>query len=430
MQILHTSDTHLGCAQFNYQERERDVYQAFEEVIDAAVKDRVDAVVHGGDIFHVPKPGGQPLLRFAEGIKRLADNGIKFYFTLGDHDIAGITGTPSPYVFHRLGLATFVGDGKPVYLRRSSSEELMVLGFHKRRRGEINAEFAEEMKRADELARSHEGKKVIVLHQGLYEFNKWAGEITVNDLPRSFDYYALGHLHDHDERRFEGFSGPLCYPGSIDPVPPERIQEYEKGFYIVDLSGEEARPDWIKIRCSRAQFRFEVDYSDVVRRLEEIRTDLKARGLAKTPVVHLDVRGRDVDSARLTSALAGLISSCLYCEWEVVDDARDAGEGSVLQERPEDVNEELLRFATKALGSEETASFALKELLPLLQGNRRDEAAELVFRAFETSRPLPADTRRDAPGDGKAAGPTGGVLAADDATAGGRTTRRRRSSGP
>ena len=42
MLILHTSDTHLGYAQFDLEEREKDVYDAFSEIVDAAVKDRVN----------------------------------------------------------------------------------------------------------------------------------------------------------------------------------------------------------------------------------------------------------------------------------------------------------------------------------------------------------------------------------------------------
>jgi DNA repair protein SbcD/Mre11 len=405
MQILHTSDTHLGCAPYNLHERERDIYQAFEEVIDTAVKDRVDAVVHGGDIFHIPRPGGQPLLRLADGIKKLADKDIRFYFTLGDHDIAGVTGTPSAYLFHKLGLATFVGDGEPHYLKGrtdavADGKEVMVLGYHKRRRGEINEEFAAEMKRADELAAAHHGRKVIVLHQGLYEFNKWAGEITANDLPRNFDYYAMGHLHDHDEKRFDALAGPVCYPGSIDSIPPERIQEVKKGFYIVDLSGEEAKHEWVKIESSRPQFRFQVDYADIRRRVDDISNDLASRGLAKSPVVYLDiVGGAEVDNARLRVTLAKLISASLYCDWDVVSGGSvTLGDGRVLPERPADVNEEMFKLAIEALGGEEAASFALKELLPLLQGGRTEEAAETVFRAFESSRPVMMTTTTKADG--------------------------------
>jgi exonuclease SbcD len=395
MQILHTSDTHLGCTPFNLGEREKDIYEAFGEVLETAVKDRVDAVVHGGDIFHIPRPGGQPLLRLAEGIKKLADRDIGFYFTLGDHDIAGVTGTPSAYLFHKLGLATFAGDGAPRYLKARSGggsqdrERLMVLGYHKRRRGEINEDFAAEMRRAEELAAAHEGRKLILLHQGLYEFNKWAGEMTVSDLPRNFDYYAMGHLHDHVERRFDQLAGPVCYPGSIDSIPPEKIQETKKGFYIVDFTQEEVKPEWVQIMSSRPQFRFEVEYADLRRRVDEICGDLASRGLVKSPVVYLDIvgDGAEVDNARLRVALAKLLSSSLYCDWDIVSGRPiSLADGRVLPDRPADINEEMFKLASEALGNEEAASFALRELLPLLQDGRTEEAADMLLRVFEGSR--------------------------------------------
>src|ERR1039458_10015085 len=251
-QILHTSDTHLGYAQFDLPERENDVYEAFNEVIETAVKTRVDAVVHAGDIFHVPKPGGRPLVKLAEGIKRLADNGIKFYFTFGEHDSNQVWGTPSSYLFHKLGLATYIGEGNPII-----EGDLMVVGFHKRKKNNVD-DLREAFKAADIAAKHHpEKKKVAVIHQGLFELHKFGGEITANDLPPHFDYYAMGHLHDKSESRFERLGGPVCYPGSLDPTDVEGIHEFKKGFYFVDLSGSEARPEWIEVKSSRQQFRFD-----------------------------------------------------------------------------------------------------------------------------------------------------------------------------
>lgn len=378
MQVLHTSDTHLGCAQFDSEDRERDVYDAFEEVIDTATKDRVDAVIHAGDIFHIPKPGGLPLLKLADGLKTLSDNGIKFYFNLGEHDISRITGTPSPYLFHKLGLATYVGEGNPVV-----NGDLMILGFHKRRRGELD-ELINSMKQADELAKAHTGKKIVVIHQGLVEFHKWAGELTANDLPRHFDYYAMGHLHDHAEKRFEQLGGPVCYPGSIDPVPGEEIKEFKKGFFIIDLSGQEAKQEWIEIKSSRRQYSFDVDYSEIKSRVEEILRDLGSQNLAKKPVVSLKVKGTDIDNAKVTSALSKLLSLCLHYTWEALDEGRSAE--ALYAEKPADVYEEMFKVALKTLGNEEIASFALKELLPLLEAKQKEEALELVNKAFESSR--------------------------------------------
>jgi exonuclease SbcD len=379
MQILHTSDTHLGCAQFEYAERERDVYDAFQEIIDTAVKDKVDAVIHAGDIFDIPKPGGTPLLKLAEGVKTLSDAGIRLYFTLGEHDISRITGTPSPYIFHKLGLATYIGDGKPVY-----HGGMMIAGFHKRRRGEVD-ELIENMKRVDSIAKTHEGKSLVVIHQALSEFHEWAGELTADDLPPHFDYYAMGHLHDHLEKRFERLGGPVCYPGSIDPTPGEGIKEFKKGFFMVDTSGEEARQEWIEIRSSRHQYRFDVDYDAIQERIGEIIQDLQSKDLKKKPIVLLNVKGREIDNARIASFLSRLLSLCLHYSWDIISDGQGEG-GLIYSERPSDIRDEMLKLARDALGNEELASFAVKELLPLLEADQKESASELVERAFETLR--------------------------------------------
>jgi exonuclease SbcD len=378
MLILHTSDTHLGCAQFNYREREQDVYEAFSEIIEIAVRDRVDAVVHAGDIFHTPRPSGTPLVKLAEAIKILGDKDIKFYFTLGEHDISRITGTPSPYIFHKLGLARYVGSGEPVL-----HGSLMIIGFHKVRRWEID-ELIKNFKQADILARRHNGKRIIVIHQGLLEFHKWAGEMTSNDLPPHFDYYAMGHLHDNIEKRFERLGGPVCYPGSIDPTPGEGVKEFKKGFYIVDLSGNEAKQEWIEIKSSRKQYSFETKYSEIKESVEEIIEEIKSKSLVKKPVVSLKVKGADIDNARVILYLSKLLNYSLHYTWEAIDEAKT--NETVYSEKPEDIRQEMFNLAAKVLKNEDLASYAVKELLPFLEKGQIDEALELVNKTFERFR--------------------------------------------
>lgn len=379
MLILHTSDTHLGYAQFDLEEREKDVYDAFAEIIDTAVKDRVDAVIHAGDIFHIPKPAGRPLVRLGEGIKRLADRGIKFYFTLGEHDILRVRGTPSALLFERLGLATYVGDGEPVI-----NGNLMIVGFHKRRVNELD-ELAEGFKKADNFAKENpDKKKIVVIHQGLLECHPY-GEITANDLPRHFDFYAMGHLHDHETRAFEQLAGPVCYPGSIDPTPSEGIKEFKKGFYLVDLSGTEARPDWVELKTSRQQFRFDVDYPKLALEVERIRKEIQARSLEKQPVVQVRVKGQDIDGAKVSASVSRLKELCLYPDWIPIFEDHSSG-GEVLTERPTDIQQEMLKIARAALGDDDRASFAVNELLPLLEMGEEGDALDLVSRAYRETR--------------------------------------------
>jgi DNA repair protein SbcD/Mre11 len=379
MLILHTSDTHLGYAQFDLEEREADVYDAFSEIVDTAVKDRVDAVVHAGDVFHLPKPAGRPLIRLGEGITRLRDHGIRFYFTLGEHDILRTSGTPSALLFQKLGLATYLGDGTPVM-----DGDLMLIGFHKRRDVE-KEELLQGFGRAERIAKEYpEKKKLVIIHQGLVEFHPF-GEMTADELPRNFDYYAMGHLHDHSKKHFERLAGPVCYPGSIDPTPSEGIKEFSKGFYLVDMSGKEAKPEWIVLRSSRKQFRFEVEFAKLGQETEKIKKEIEAKSLQKKPVVRVMVAGHDIDNAKVAASVSSLRDVSLYADWVPVVEAGPAGQ-EVLTGKPTDLQEEMMRLARGALGDEEQAKFAVKELLPLLERDGKEEASDLAIKAYETSR--------------------------------------------
>lgn len=378
MQLLHISDTHLGCAEFDLREREQDVYDAFAEVVETALKDKVEAVIHAGDIFHLPKPGGTPLVKLADGIKTLAENGIKFYFTFGEHDISRITGTPSSYLFHKLGLATYIGSGEPVV-----HGDTLIVGFHKHRRGELD-ELIEKLKLAGNRAKEHSGKKMLVLHQGLLEFHRFAGELRATDLPPDFDYYAMGHLHDNFQKQFEGMRGPVCYPGSLDPTPGEGIKEFKKGFYFVDLSGSEAKPEWIQLQSSRKMLHYDLEYASLTEGVERVVKELELQALAKKPVLSVTVNGTDIDSAKMTAALSRLVPYCLHYVPEI--DEKNASGERVYGEKPADMQQEMLSLAEGVLGRKELASFAITELLPALVSGEEQEAVDVVRSAFEKSR--------------------------------------------
>ncbi|MCS6767568.1 MAG: DNA repair exonuclease [Candidatus Nitrosocaldus sp.] len=371
MQILHLSDTHLGCMQFNLREREDDVYDAFNEAVETAIRDKVDAVVHSGDIFHVPKPSGTAMLKLGEALKRLSEHNIRFFFTLGEHDISRVRDTPAPYVFHRLGMATYIGDGKPYTYRG-----LTLVGLHKHRRGE--GEQLRERLRG--ITPSPSGaRSILVLHQGLGEFHPYAYELVMDDLPAGFDYYAMGHLHDHAVKQHSN-GGIVCYPGSIDPTPGESIREFRKGFCMVDLSGDEANVEFIQVQSTRKQLRYTVEYDELDGFIKDI--EPRIRGLQKKPILALKVRGRSLDGASVARTLSRLNDICLYYIWETEEYGRGVDAGRVYDSRP-DVDRELLGLAIKALGDEDAARFAIDELLELLNSNDTDGAVDLVWRRFE-----------------------------------------------
>ena len=100
MRFSHISDTHLGLIQYNSEEREKDVYDAFNQAIERSIADKVDFVIFAGDIFHTPSPSGTAIMHMAHALKKLKQNNIESFFILGEHDISRIRSYPVPYVYH------------------------------------------------------------------------------------------------------------------------------------------------------------------------------------------------------------------------------------------------------------------------------------------------------------------------------------------
>ncbi|RLF47403.1 MAG: exonuclease SbcCD subunit D, partial [Thermoplasmata archaeon] len=62
MKILHVADTHIGYSAYHkvnesgLNQREVDVYNAFEQFVDYAVEKKPDLIVHSGDLFDTVRP--------------------------------------------------------------------------------------------------------------------------------------------------------------------------------------------------------------------------------------------------------------------------------------------------------------------------------------------------------------------------------------
>jgi exonuclease SbcD len=84
--ILHVSDTHLGNRQYRSDIRKRDFANGFDAAIDIALDERVDAVIHTGDLFDDPSPNVPTVNRCLDTIRRLADAEIPFHAIVGNHE--------------------------------------------------------------------------------------------------------------------------------------------------------------------------------------------------------------------------------------------------------------------------------------------------------------------------------------------------------
>ena len=370
MKFSHISDTHLGLIQFGLQEREQDIYDSFNQAIDISIRDKVDFVIFAGDIFHTPNPNGTAILQMANALKRLKQNNIETFFVLGEHDISRVRSTPVPYVYHNLEFSKYVGRGEPIYFK-----DVMIVGLDKIRKNEM-AGLEERFSEIESLASKHVGHRILVLHQGITEVNKFAGEVNSTDLPKNFTYYAMGHLHDKFIKQYDHLKGPLAYPGSTEMTTSEGIKETDKGFFQVDISGEEAKPEWIKLDI-RPQFSTKIEFTNMDSAIKELNE--KISGLEKKPIIEIKIHGENIEREIIEEKISDLASKSLHFSWKVF---QDDDESSVLLNRPAQIDQELFKLAVNSLKSEKLAHLAINELLPLLSTRQVESATQVVVENF------------------------------------------------
>ena len=363
MMVGHISDTHLGAfigRDEELREVAEDVNEAFLEAIDLFVREHVDVVIHSGDVLDEPRPYGDALKTLLNGVKKLNEKGIPFLYTFGEHDVSPIPSMPYPYLANLLELAEYVGDGRPREVKG-----LTVVGFHKYKK--IDREhLVKKLEAVGEQARSFGGKKVLVLHQGIKEVFGPGSELSISEIPKGFDYYAMGHIHNRFVTKLG--KGLLAYPGTSHWT--EADDPDECGVLIVDLSGDEPQAQWVKLKSVRPKARVRVDAKD----LEKALKDLVERESAKKPVLWMEIEGEDVDLKSIEGRLAQK-----YVIRKLVLRRRPK-EGFELGHVEElDIDAELRKSALKVIGDEEVVEYALGELLKLLSDGEVKEAEQSLW---------------------------------------------------
>ena len=394
MLISHISDIHLGYAQFNLQEREEDLYELFEESIDKSIQEHVEAIIIAGDIFHNPKPNGSAIIKLAHELKKLKEKSIPVYFILGEHDISRINDVPVPFLFHNLGLAKRLRPDTPIKMK-----DLLIYGFNKQRRSNIDNGLLKPFKELEKIIQSDENKrlkKILVLHQGLSDFNRFAGEIFANDLPVGFNYYAMGHYHDHIQKNFPELDNSLvAYPGSLDLGHNESISEVEKGFLLVDLSTnpENVTSQWIRIEKRRPQLSQSIDYDELDNHLDYLLN--LSKSYQKKPIIELNIKGHDIPHKILYGKLSKLNDHFLYYTWNLLDKEPISGYSYDFSQDFE-IDKELSKLISECLKSESLTNLSL-DLMQMINSeehqdntnankNKIKQIANFVLQYYENNK--------------------------------------------
>ncbi len=292
MKIAHVSDTHLGYSQYRLSERKRDFLRAFEQVVDRCIEERVDVLIHTGDLFESYHPDMSTFSAVISLFQKLKSAGIEIVAIAGNHDRALRRGVIPPHrVLEELGFIRFLnfrGDSEADFTLRIDG--LFIAGFQYLPRRML---FSLKEKLFPLLSDMAAGSKVSILmfHQGIKQYLPFeeSYEVDFVDLPEGFDYYAGGHVHAFILEKLG--TGIFSYAGSTEFRSRKEAERGRRGFNIYDT--ELKRVKRVELEGLRPFGIFsstEDTVEEVIEKLEEF-----VATCSEPPVILFDYVYRDRD---------------------------------------------------------------------------------------------------------------------------------------
>lgn len=269
MRLLHFADLHLGVENYGRTDpatglssRLGDFLRRFDEVVDAAIDERVDAVLFAGDAFKTRDPNPTVQRAFAERIRRLSRAAIPTVLLIGNHDLPGVLSrATSVDIYDALGV-DYVRVCRRIesFTLDTASGPLQIVTLPWITRGalltreEYRADSADELDNrlksriidalAGEVADLDPDLPAVLMGHlslggatyGSEQSIMLGADLVLNrgDLqPDAFDYVALGHIHKHQQ--VGPGTPPVVYSGSLERVDFGEERE-EKGFVTLDIT--------------------------------------------------------------------------------------------------------------------------------------------------------------------------------------------------
>lgn len=244
MRIAHIADTHVGFSAYRrsdpetgMNQREVDVYQAFERLVDSLIAKRPDLVLHAGDLFDSVRPSNRAMSVVLEQLLRLSREKIPIVLIAGNHSTPRLRETGSVFrLFEHLdGVHPFYTPGA----HQMEFGDLLVTAFPHQEKETL-------MEALHGWKRGKHRFEVGMLHAGIQGLARYSmGEANELNLPSSMlnldaDYIAMGHFHDMEE-----ITANACYSGSLERMSFSEAGQ-RKGYIIMDL--ERRKREFVPLR--------------------------------------------------------------------------------------------------------------------------------------------------------------------------------------
>lgn len=286
VKILHFADAHIDMANYGRHDPETglplrvmDFLASLDEIVQAAIDEKVDMVIFAGDTYRDRSPAPTYQREWGKRIMRLSHAGILTLLLTGNHDISPATGRAHAIQeFDTLEVPHVHVLNKPRFLSPSDLENLpvQVLALPWISRSGLMASL--ELSAADPkeiyeqlgdrlsdivqnwLESANPELPIILTAHASVEGAQYGTERLVmlgNDLTlppalvkdHRLDYVALGHIHKPQNLN-EGGHPPVIYPGSIERVDFGEIKD-KKYFILAEVSKGKTKINWRELKHIR-----------------------------------------------------------------------------------------------------------------------------------------------------------------------------------
>lgn len=284
IKIIHTADTHIGYRQYHSDVRRKDFLQAFSTVIDDAIKMKVDAVVHAGDLFDSRTPSLEDILDTMKLFSRLKGADIPLLAIVGNHESKQSTQWLD--LFESMGLAIRLGT-IPYTI-----EDVAFFGIDSVPRSKIPLfDFSVFEEPLDS------SYNVLVMHQLMspITIGEWDCASVIGSMPFHVDVMLLGDYHKY-EKTTVGDTW-VTYCGSTERN--SLAEKEDRSYNIITMSGNGIDISRRTIR-TREFLRIPVTIRDPAKIYEDILSAVKEHEV-EGKVVFVEIIGDD-DSVSISYA--------------------------------------------------------------------------------------------------------------------------------
>lgn len=242
MKLIALGDTHFGYYYGRTPESRNSIlnyfYNRFESLIDIAITEDIDYIIHTGDVFNRSKPPGKVKDRVYALFKKILDNDIGLILIPGNHDKGSLPSTLFSFFYDKYYVMN--------KLSKIKLRDFDIIGFPYENK-DPNSMY----RRAIELATRD--PSIIVSHQVFknasfgpspYTF-RYGDDVIDRKLPEHIKFTLSGHIHRaqalRDLRVY--YTGSLVRTSFVESIEP-------KGYLEIEINGGETKMRFIELKSA------------------------------------------------------------------------------------------------------------------------------------------------------------------------------------